>query len=876
MPRELDLRLLATPTLELPNIGTGNISELSEHAQATICDLASVAKRNLMVRNEKALPDGSYPIPDVSHLKKAIQAYGRAKNKSKVRAWIIRRARELKRPDLLPESWGVARANGLTAAGAQTHDGIMVAIYPTSEVAQVLAGGGPDDEPAEELHVTLAYLGTTDEFTPEEIEKAYEVLQNLPTRTRPLEAHVQGVGTFVAPDGNNPHWYSVDAVGLAELRTDVVLALEAVGVEPRVDHDFTPHMTIRYGGPEVLIDQIPDGGDETWPVDSIFFVVGGERREIPLDTPDNSEGNAGEDEYDPFAVHKGHVSVLDLEEKPPMDHKLLPIISLGIDEFVKAPGPCSLNRSPKYNWVEKQGGLPNYICQVARGIAKGGRGLDSAIPIAIGVIRNWAEGKGEVSAAVRARAAEALAQWEAMRAKAKADPNNAVHDEVLSDEDLADVTTLTEGLSLHQEDDVGTTETETPPEAVAADGAPATEAPPAEAPDEAPAEPKPRRFRIPVVIPEGIWSGDRRRFSVGSLEAKEPPMPLLWQKVTDEGHKQSVTVGRIDKVEKLESGGLGHAEGVFDTHPDAVEAARQVKERFLTGVSGDVDQFKHEMSENEDGEQTLEIHHGRLVAATLVAKPAFQEATIEIIPEDGEEAVIVASAGPLLPPKAWFEKPTLDGPTTLQVTDDGRVFGHIAEWDTPHTANPNLKPPHSRTNYRYFNRKPVRTQEGEDVRTGQLTLTGGHALLSLDADQATRHYDDTRSAVADVVVGEDEFGIWCAGAMRPDVSPEQIRAFRAAEPSGDWRWRDGNHELFACCMVNHGGFPVMPRALVASGENGEETVLALVAAGMLSHNRKVSMAQRLEELSSQVAELLSERDARRRSELAARIQALQS
>jgi 2'-5' RNA ligase len=889
MPREIDLRLLSTPTLELPNIGVGDISQLTEYQQSTILQLASVARRNALVQAKKALPDGSYPIPNVSYLKKAIQAYGRAKNKSKVRAWIIRRARGLKRTDLLPESWGSARTNSAITAdmagiiagdgdasqSSSDHtDGIMVAIYPPSNVAHVLAGDQEGDEPESELHVTLAYLGTVDEFTPEQLAKASDALTKLSMRTQAINAHVQGVGTFIAPDGNDPHWYSVDAVGLAQLRTDIVLALEAVDVEPRVDHDFTPHMTIRYGG-ESLPEKIPPGGEVEWLVSSFCFVVGTDVQEIPLSTSENSDVESyPESEQKSYSLN-GLVSVLDLEVREPMDRKYLPIVNLGIEEFVKAPGPCTLNKSAKHNWVEDVGGLPNYICQVARGIARGGRTLDSAIPIAVGTIRNWAEGKGKVSAAVRARAAEAIAEWEAKRAKAKATPNHSVHDEELTAEDLADVATLTEGLSLQLEErDMGTT---VEPDPVVADGAPTTveEAPPA---DEAPA-PAGRRFRIPIVIPEGVWSGDRRRFSVGALEAKDPPIPVLWQKVTDEGHKQSVTVGRIDTVERLESGGLGNAEGVFDIHPDAVEAGRQVKERFLTGVSGDVDKFKFQESQNDDGEETLEVDSGRLVAATLVAKPAFQEATIEIIPEDGEEPVVVASAGPLHPPQAWFDDPKLTSPTMLEVTDDGRVFGHIAEWNAQHTGNPHWRTPRSVDGkYPNFNRRPVRTAEGSDVRCGCLTLTGGHAQLSLDPDQATRHYDDTRSVVADVVAGEDEFGVWVAGAMRPDISPEQIRAFRAAEPSGDWRFRDGSMRMLACCMVPPGraGFPVMPRALVASGADGQETVLALVAAGMLSHNRKVDLYQRIEELSAQVATLMADHESRRRAELSAQIAVLRS
>jgi hypothetical protein len=222
----------------------------------------------------------------------------------------------------------------------------------------------------------------------------------------------------------------------------------------------------------------------------------------------------------------------------------------------------------------------------------------------------------------------------------------------------------------------------------------------------------------------------------------------------------------------------------------------------------------------------------------------------------------------------------MDQPYMFTVEDDGRCHGLIAQWGIEHTGNPNWKAPKNFSGYRYFNRRPVRTAEGTDVRCGQLTLTGGHPELGLDPDAVVRHYDDTRSAVADVVVGENEFGIWAAGAMRPDVSPEQIRAFRASEPSGDWRMRDGELELLAVCMVNTPGFPVMqPRALVASGNK----VVALVAAGMPSHVRKVDLHAQVEQLSATVVALQSEitgrlatleaeAEARRRMELAARIE----
>jgi len=67
-------------------------------------------------------------------------------------------------------------------------------------------------------------------------------------------------------------------------------------------------------------------------------------------------------------------------------------------------------------------------------------------------------------------------------------------------------------------------------------------------------------------------------------------------------------------------------------------------------------------------------------------------------------------------------------------------------------------------------------------------------------------YDDTRSAFADVAIGEDEFGMWIAGGLRPDASPEAIRAAMASGFSGDWRWIGDGYELIALSAVNTPGF----------------------------------------------------------------------
>ncbi len=89
-------------------------------------------------------------------------------------------------------------------------------------------------------------------------------------------------------------------------------------------------------------------------------------------------------------------------------------------ELIVAFAGCSLDESPGSNWVQDQGGLPTYICEIARAIKKTGKSTQNAIQIAVSRVKVWATGKG-VDKDTQAKAAKALAQWEAKKAKAKSD-----------------------------------------------------------------------------------------------------------------------------------------------------------------------------------------------------------------------------------------------------------------------------------------------------------------------------------------------------------------------------------------------------------------------------------------------------------------------
>lgn len=66
----------------------------------------SPTKRRELAKAGMALPDGSFPIVTVGDLENAIMAFGRAKNKGAAKKHIMKRARALKRTDMIPENWG--------------------------------------------------------------------------------------------------------------------------------------------------------------------------------------------------------------------------------------------------------------------------------------------------------------------------------------------------------------------------------------------------------------------------------------------------------------------------------------------------------------------------------------------------------------------------------------------------------------------------------------------------------------------------------------------------------------------------------------------------------------------------------------------------
>lgn len=92
--------------------------------------------------------------------------------------------------------------------------------------------------------------------------------------------------------------------------------------------------------------------------------------------------------------------------------------------YTPRPGTAPIPNKPgKTNWVEQTGGLPSYIRRIAEHLKGQGKSTSVAIATAVNTVKRWAaggtvtaHGGPRVNADTQAKAAAALAEWEAKKA----------------------------------------------------------------------------------------------------------------------------------------------------------------------------------------------------------------------------------------------------------------------------------------------------------------------------------------------------------------------------------------------------------------------------------------------------------------------------
>lgn len=384
-----------------------------------------------------------------------------------------------------------------------------------------------------------------------------------------------------------------------------------------------------------------------------------------------------------------------------------------------------------------------------------------------------------------------------------------------------------------------------------------------------------------TLLVEGVPTEDGRLIALGATSWRALPLPLgLMLETPHSDIVEAPVCGRIDEISR--AGALVQARGIFnDTADDeelratGLQAVEAVRDRIVRGVSVDlmvlgddvifepapkdeeqgddsgdgagqdgmdvivdVDGPVEVVIEEPDGRWIYVVTEGVIGSACVVPVPAIAQGQIQVITADAkhlfekvnfvtrftETEALVAAVAPLRPPAEWFDDPKLDRPTPLTIGDDGRVFGHVALWSSCHQGFPGrcVPPPRSSTGYSLFHVGAIKTEEGETLAIGKITLKAPHADVALNSEAARAHYDNTGTVAAFVRAGEDQFGPWVAGALRSDAPEEIVRDLLANPLSGDWR----AGEMIAAHAVPAPGFPVLRAA--AFDEAGEETETALI------------------------------------------------
>ncbi len=311
-------------------------------------------------------------------------------------------------------------------------------------------------------------------------------------------------------------------------------------------------------------------------------------------------------------------------------------------------------------------------------------------------------------------------------------------------------------------------------------------------------EEKPRVRYQTILARLGSPAGKLDDRTISEVTWAELPLSLYAQTSNSQGHDDAEIVGNIDKI--WVDGELAYASGLFSNSDKGQEALENVREENLLGVSIDIRDGDLDLVEHEDGSTGFVWVTAHIGAATMVGKPAFEEARIQLL--DGK--VLKASVGPHLYEKRMFAKKNYSKAERINIAQDGEISGHIVQWGIAHRGFGNrkvvLNP--SGGSLRDFNIGRANFEEGGSVASGVLTSDGLHApdeLLGANTNEKRAmsvqafvtsendRYENVRCQFAQVVAWEDEFGIAIHGCLLPDVSVESATRALAGCSSIDYR-----------------------------------------------------------------------------------------
>ena len=191
-------------------------------------------------------------------------------------------------------------ADQALTAGAMQHDGAMIALVPSPEDAARLAV--PGYEPAHTLHLTLAYLGKADTWSPTQRIALEAALRRL--ALPPVESYVWWTTTLGQTPDTECAAYLVRGPGLVETHQRVkAIAREIFGptFPPDKFPSFLPHITAGY---QLPVESLPNVGPVRFDRLRLSF-AGTYERDITLGVPEDPSprkvvSRAARDDWQPL------------------------------------------------------------------------------------------------------------------------------------------------------------------------------------------------------------------------------------------------------------------------------------------------------------------------------------------------------------------------------------------------------------------------------------------------------------------------------------------------------------------------------------------------------------------------------------------------
>lgn len=389
-----------------------------------------------------------------------------------------------------------------------------------------------------------------------------------------------------------------------------------------------------------------------------------------------------------------------------------------------------------------------------------------------------------------------------------------------------------------------------------------------------------------VACVEGLPDGadPKRMWAPGSLVFAPTPFPFKFQPAENDGHEGAVVAGRVDAIWR--DGALIRWMGCMDSAGMfGAEAERLIQGDFMRGVSimaddiaeADVEyvypppldpsavvQVDGQSVETAAGVGMVEpaepvmviMHHGRVRSITMVAEPAWVEATVSLGPSPFSPPMIpdvsplaevdalaaqaempVPAAAPLVAagysinipelwPESWFAEPTpqmmaMVSSGAVHITPEGRVWGLLAPAQVGHRgfrASGQYVPVPRNIDYSEWQNKACIVAGADGgvykINAGTVTFGCGHASPGdprrADPNWAAEHYENSCSVAMRARVGENQYGTWFAGGLAHGLTASSFEQIMGCALSGDWQ----GGKLKGALLVPCEGFPVAVTASV--------------------------------------------------------------